>query len=111
MPTALHETEATFTRAVLQLAKLRGWRSAHFRPGRVMRGGRWTYETPIDGDAKGFPDLVLIRGRRLLVAELKSGRGRTTPEQEQWLAAFRLAGVEAFVWKPGDWPAVEATLA
>jgi len=50
----------------------------------------------------GFPDLAIV-GRRLIFRELKAQRGRTTTAQEQWLAALRHAGIDADVWRPGDW--------
>jgi hypothetical protein len=51
-------TEAAFLRQVLDLAKLRGWRTAHFRPAQTSRGWR----TAVQGDGAGFPDLVGRRG-------------------------------------------------
>lgn len=89
--------------AILEMAGALGWRRAHFRPARVMRGGREIYETPIDGDGKGFPDLILLRGDRLIVAELKSEAGSVAEEQEAWLGAFREAGALVAVWRPRDW--------
>jgi hypothetical protein len=51
----------------------------------------------------GFPDLVMIKGRRLLFAELKKQKGsRTTPEQLEWLSALTYVGVETYLWKPSD---------
>ncbi len=88
------------------IARLRGWRSAHFRPARTARGWR----TAVQGDGRGFPDLLLVRGSVLLAAELKAGRGRPTPEQAAWLAALEAVGVRTFVWRPTDWPAIEQTL-
>lgn len=100
-------TEAEFQRQVLALAKIQGWLRAHFRPARTKRGWR----TAVAGDGKGFPDLVLLRGRRLVVAELKVGRRKTTPEQDHWLDAFRAASnAEVFVWRPRDWPQIEEVL-
>lgn len=51
----------------------------------------------------GFPDLVLLRRERQIVAELK-GEGRNpTVAQLGWLAAFsEIPGCEAFVWRPSD---------
>ena len=49
---------------------------------------------------KGFPDLTLVRGPHLMFAELKTMKGKLTPDQERWLAALREAGQHAFVWKP-----------
>lgn len=100
-------TEAAFTKQVLDLARVFGWRSAHFRPARTANGG---WRTAVSGDGVGWPDLVLCRGAVILVAELKVGRGKATPEQQAWLAAFRAAGVPAFEWRPEDWEAIEAVL-
>lgn len=74
---------------VLAIARTYGWRSYHTHDSRRSAGG--------------FPDLVLIRGPRLLVAELKSQSGRYAPGQEEWLMAFATAGVEAYLWRPLDW--------
>lgn len=79
-------TERELQDAVIELAQLLGWRCAHFRPARVMRGGRETYETPFAADGKGFPDLVLVRAGRLIFAELKSAKGVVSPEQAEWIA-------------------------
>ena len=94
------QSEADFQRAVIDLAHLYRWRVAHFRPA-MMRSGRWA--TPVQGDGAGFPDLILVRARRLLALELKSDKGRATPAQIEWLADLAHAGVEAHVIRPGDW--------
>lgn len=107
-PPRLKISEAQFLRAVLDYAELHGWRSAHFRPA-MNRRGRW--ETPMTGrDAKGFPDLVLVRDR-IVIAELKSATGRPSIEQVEWIAVLKRAGVETYIWRPGSWPEIEATLA
>ena len=101
-------TEAAFQRQVLALAKLRGWRTAHFRPAKTTRGWR----TAVSGDGKGFPDLVLIRGPVLIVAELKrSAKEKARPEQAAWLVAFANAGVMTYIWTPEDWDVIERVLA
>jgi VRR-NUC domain-containing protein len=90
--------------AVIECAQLLGYHVAHFRPARVMRGGREIYETPVDADGKGFPDLVLVHpGGGHLVRELKSAVGRVSPEQAVWLELFKRAGVDTGVWRPADW--------
>ena len=100
-------TEDEFMRQVLELAKLRGWRTAHFRPARTKTGWR----TAVSGDGKGFPDLILLRGNRMIVAELKVGNNTATPEQEAWIDAFaEVPGVLAFIWHPEDWPEIETVL-
>lgn len=95
-------SEAELLAAVRKLARLLKWRVAHFRPGRTSTGWR----TPCEADAKGFPDLVMTKGSRLIAAELKSARGRTTDEQLAWLGAFRDCGAEIYIWRPADWPAI-----
>jgi hypothetical protein len=94
--------EEDFAKVILGVAKDCGWRTAHFRPARTAKGWR----TAVAGDGKGFPDLILIRKRpaRIIVAELKSGTGRTTPEQAEWLDAFEAVGIEQYTWVPADWP-------
>ncbi len=103
-------TEAQFTDMVLQFALLHRWRRLHIRPARTLKG----WKTPVQGDGKGFPDLLLLRAGQMVVAELKVGKGKTTPEQEAWLAEFRLlpgAAVLVKVWRPEDWREIEETLA
>jgi hypothetical protein len=51
----------------------------------------------------GWPDLLMVRGDTLIVAELKSDRGSTTADQRAWLDAFRqVRRVLVVVWKPRD---------
>ena len=101
------QREKDFQRAVIDLARLTGWRVHHTRPALTQRG-RWL--TPIQGDA-GFPDLVLCRPPRLILAELKRNGARPTPAQRGWLEALQAcAGVECYLWTPADWNAVVRTL-
>jgi hypothetical protein len=99
MPKTKPITEAEFLEQILEYAALRGWKRAHFRPARTAKGWR----TAVQGDGKGFPDLVLLRRGVQIVAELKVGRNKTTPEQDEWLAAFDAAGASCFVWYPENW--------
>jgi hypothetical protein len=49
----------------------------------------------------GFPDLVLVRGSRLVFAELKSLKGIVEPEQREWLDDLaRVKGVEVWLVRP-----------
>ena len=100
------ETEAGFTRAVVELARAYGWLCWHPLP---LRTGKGEWRTGTQGDV-GYPDITAVRGGVMVVAELKSATGRVRPEQEAWLS--RLAGVPGVVartWRPKDWPAIEAT--
>lgn len=92
-------SEAAFQTRVIGAARTYKWRVAHFRPA-LTQSGRWA--TPMQGD-KGFPDLVLARHGQLIVAELKSDTGQTSPEQKRWLAEL---GEFGRVWRPDDWPMI-----
>lgn len=75
---------------VLALARVHGWLAYHTHDSRKS--------------VKGFPDLVLVHPARRLVLwrELKTWRGRVTPEQQAWLDALTDAGEDAGVWRPAD---------
>jgi len=107
LPDRPRQTERDFQRAVIELAHLLRWRVAHFRPAQNSKG---VWRTPVAADGAGFPDLVLLRGTRAIVAELKSEPGRVRPEQQAWLDSFNAASVAAYLWRPRDWPTIEAVL-
>jgi len=90
--------EADLERTIVDAAKLLGWHVAHFRP---AQNGRGNWRTPVAYDGAGFPDLVLVR-ERLIVAELKSDKGRVSAAQQKWLDMFINAGVETYVWRPNN---------
>ncbi len=51
----------------------------------------------------GFPDCVMVRGNRLIFAELKSEKGKLSPEQERWLEDLGATGrCEVYLWRPSD---------
>jgi hypothetical protein len=91
-------SEAELQKAVIELARRLGWRTAHFRPG-MTQTGRWV--TAVQGDGKGFPDLVLARREEVLFVELKAEKGRTSFDQREWLR--ELPGDSVFLWYPKDW--------
>ena len=89
--------EKDFQNWVLQLARFQGWLCYHTHDSRHS--------------AAGFPDLVMVRGERLLFAELKVAQNTLSPAQDEWLLALReLEGVEVFVWYPEDREEIEETL-
>ena len=51
----------------------------------------------------GFPDLVLVRGQKVLFRELKTGRGRVSEAQRLWLERLAVAGADVGVWRPEQW--------
>ena len=105
--TAIPQTEAEFQAAVIDLARRNGWRVHHHHDSRrQVRPGVFVG----DRDASGFPDLVAVRGSRVVWAELKRERGRLSVAQSAWLRDLEAAGQEVYVWRPVDWPEIERVL-
>lgn len=101
---AEHElSEGELQTRILQAAELYGWRVHHGRPA-LNRNGKWS--TPIQGHP-GFPDLVLSRDGMVILAELKSRKGKTSPDQDLWLEAL---GEHARLWRPADWVSIQNEL-
>jgi hypothetical protein len=98
-------TEDEFQRQVIALARLRGWKAAHFRRVRVARKSGSTYwETPVAADGKGWPDLFLAKPCfRPLAWELKVEPNRASQEQLDWLYLLTASGIDARVLYPEDW--------
>ena len=89
--------EKDFQRAIEEYAQLCGW--AYYQ----------TYDSRRSN--AGFPDLTLVRGNRLIFAELKSPRGKVRPAQVEWLARLdQVPAVEVYLWRPSDWPDIEKLL-
>jgi len=100
-------TEREFMEQVTDLAEIYGWTWAHFRPAQTSKGWR----TPVSGPlGKGFPDLVLVRERRVIFAELKADKGKLFPDQERVLNVFGRSGVEIHVWWPSDFDRIVEVL-
>lgn len=96
-------SEADLQKAIIDLAHLLRWRVAHFRA--AQTGERWM--TAVSADGAGFPDLVMARDGRVVIAELKAAKGRISDAQAEWIAELRpeMAGarLRVFVWRPADW--------
>lgn len=86
--TGLQPSEAEFQAAVVDLATLRGWLLFHDFDSRR--------------NTAGWPDLFMIHPRtgELLVAELKTHKGRVSKRQQVWIDAFSAAGIVVHVWRP-----------
>lgn len=54
--------------------------------------------------APGFLDLVLVNTRagRVLFRELKTNKGRVSPDQREWIDGLTACGMDAGVWRPND---------
>ncbi len=100
--TGMKMSERELQSAVIECARVLGWRVAHFRPALTARGWR----TPVQADGAGFPDLCMAhpKQRRLLFVELKAARGRLSLEQVEWLDTLTDSECcEVYCWYPADW--------
>jgi len=96
-------SERQFQTQVIELARLSGWLISHFHDSRrqVTRPNGQKFFIG-DKDSKGFPDCCMVRAPEILFWELKKELGKTTPEQDEWLAALSGCGLEARVIRPSD---------
>lgn len=80
--------ESGYLRAITRLAQMLGYTIYHTHDSRRSN--------------PGWPDLVLCRPPRLIVAELKSARGRLRRAQVAWLDLLgEVPGIETYVWRDG----------
>ena len=106
-------TERDLQRAVISLARRCGFLVAHHHDSRRQVGnGRLVG----DRDAAGLPDLILVRGKRVVFAELKTEKGKLRPAQKTWIDALRAVESDAAgrvlvkVWTPSSWDEIERLL-
>ena len=90
-------SEADFQATLVQLAKLSGWMVYH----------------PYDSrrSEAGWPDLVLIKGKVIIFAELKVGKNKRSDAQVEWAQA--ILGVEDVyyrLWYPEHQDEIEKIL-
>lgn len=90
-------TEKIFTGHIIEMSNLMGWKCYH------------TWQSL--HSTKGFPDLAMVRGDRLIFAELKTEKGKLTIEQQAWLDILALTGkCEVYLWRPRDWDKIAEVL-
>ena len=90
-------SEAQFQKIVEGYAKVMGWLYYH------------TYDSR--RSVAGYPDLVMLRGERQVVAELKRQKGKKPSEKQQnWLDRYKAVGAEVYVWRPAHIPEIEEIL-
>ena len=88
-PAAPTITEKQWMAQVVELAGIFGW--DHYHPWLSIHSPR------------GWPDLALCRPPRLVLAELKSEKGKVSEAQDRWMDLLReCAGVEVYLWRPSD---------
>lgn len=89
--TILAWSEKTFQEQVIGAAQALGWPAVYH----VHDSRR---------SAPGFPDLVRVHPKHgLIFRELKTERGRLTPDQHDWIDLLQHTGHDAQVWRPRDW--------
>ncbi len=104
---SLSITEVQFQDQIIQLARLLGFKVAHFRAAKTSKGWR----TPVSGDGEGFPDLVLTNPRRgVIFAELKAEKGKLSENQKKWGEYLEEAGAEFYVWRPSQFDEIAEIL-
>ncbi len=87
-------SEAAFHSSFIELAERYGWKRDHTHNSRRS--------------VAGFPDEVLVRLQRVIFAELKTETGKESRAQAEWrkvLEAVR-GTVEAYLFRPSDWPRI-----
>ena len=90
-------SEADFQKQVVAFAEALGWHVYHTHDSRRSN--------------PGWPDLAMVRRHRLLLWELKTEKGRVTPEQRDFLERLQgVAVVEVDLRRPSDWPRIEEAL-
>lgn len=96
--------EAELQKMVVEMARLFGWRVAHFRTALNKRGH---YQTPVGADGAGFPDLCCVRDRVVFI-ELKVGSNKLSVEQEAWRDKIMRSPAEWYLLTDKGWMAGEA---
>lgn len=96
LASATYISEKGFLQTVREYAGVKGWLIYH------------THNS--QRSERGFPDLVLVRGDKLLFLELKSEKGRVSPAQSHWIDCLHDAGQLAMVFRPHDWDTLVAIL-
>jgi len=106
-----NQSGAAWEQQIIALAHLWGWTVASFRSVRVQRrDGSSYFATPVQADGAGWPDLVLVRGDRLLFRELKTDRAVTRRAQREWLSRLAATGADVGVWRPRGWDQIVVEL-
>ncbi len=82
-------SEKNFEQLIKELARVNNWLYYH------------TYRST--RSVPGFPDCVMVKGTRIVYAELKTEKGIVSSPQQQWLEALAGACNEVYLWRPSDY--------
>jgi hypothetical protein len=95
-------SEAQFQNTVVEAARLLGW-TVHFVPDALYRRSftnKRTRFNALDLGDRGFPDLLMVKGSRILYRELKVGRNKLSDHQQAWRDRLLAAGADWQEWRP-----------
>lgn len=98
-------SEAVWQAWVIKVARENRWKVNHvFRS--KLADGSWRTTCSV-----GWPDLTMVRGDRIVFAELKDRRGKVDPTQDEWLDTLaEVPCAEVFTWRPAHWEQVVKVL-
>ena len=93
-------TEAEFQADLIRLAGLTGYEVMHVRTSIGRRDGERAWQTTTS--IKGWPDLFVFGVKGHFAVEVKSEKGRLSPEQVRVIDSLRASGLKVYVWRPSD---------
>lgn len=94
------QTEAAWQRFVTDYAESLGWQWLH-----IGRTGKYQKVAAKGTLGKGWPDLLLIKGDRILAVECKGQDGKLSEEQKRVLSILTEV-MPAVVVRPSDFAAL-----
>jgi len=100
------ESETAFQHRVTQLAEDLGWEWMH-----IGRVGKYAANGAKGTLGSGWPDLTLLRGSRVIFAELKAQKAPPLTVTQQLVLGRLSQATEAYIWRPSDWPQILHVLA
>jgi len=90
-------SEADLQSAIVEAMGYMGWRTYHTHDSRRSN--------------PGFPDIVAVKGSRVMFVELKKEKGVIKPKQIEWLDALADAHSEVYLVRPSSQDAFMRTVA
>jgi len=95
------ESETAFQHRVTQLAEDLGWEWMH-----IGRVGKYAANGAKGTLGSGWPDLTLLRGSRVIFAELKAQKAPPLTVTQQLVLGRLSQATEAYIWRPSYWPQI-----
>ena len=87
-------TEADFQKCVTDYVQAQGWKWHHCNSIMRCTGDRQEKRT----SGVGFPDLTMVRGGEIVLAELKAEQGKVSRAQWDWIQEYP----NIYLWRPSD---------